>query len=422
MLGMLAALVLFTTSAIVAEGPFRDISFTDAQAAAAKEKKVVLIDFFTTWCAPCKKLDATTWKDAEVVKWLDANCIPLKIDAELQKELAARFHVQAYPTIVLVKADGTQMDAIVGYRDAKAFLDEAAQALAGRDSLTRARDRLVGREDDPTERSRYADELVRFGRHEEALAQYLWCFDEGRDSPGYAGVRCSYLLSSVQRLGRVYPEAIRALETRRDAAEALLEAGGADFESGQDMDSINEVLSTRARTLTLFERLREKGPVPTEIRIALDRTVLDLLLEARRYEEVIELFPDVENRVDRKIEMTELSRSTLDGSEDESMAQVLEFLRANTVTECARFYEALLANKLTERAGKVADRLIGYAPSGATYAALITAAIRAESADSAKALAERGLAALADPKDKKQIETAAKRAAKPRPKPKPSTK
>src|SRR5580765_4969291 len=87
------------------EGPFQELGFDQALAAAKKDGKVVMIDFFTTWCGPCKRLDKVTWADADVQKWLGEKTVALKIDAEKEAKLADRFDVHAYPTIVFVKAD-----------------------------------------------------------------------------------------------------------------------------------------------------------------------------------------------------------------------------------------------------------------------------------------------------------------------------
>ena len=88
------------------EDPFRTLGFDAACAAARSESKVVMLDFFTTWCVPCKKLDEVTWKDGSVRAWLAKKTVALRIDAEAEKALAERFVVEAYPSLVFVQPDG----------------------------------------------------------------------------------------------------------------------------------------------------------------------------------------------------------------------------------------------------------------------------------------------------------------------------
>jgi thiol:disulfide interchange protein len=83
-----AWLLLLLTGATVRiaeadEGPFRELSFEQSKRAAADGgKRFVLVDFYTTWCGPCKKLDETTWKDQGVRDWLAKEAVCLKVDAE----------------------------------------------------------------------------------------------------------------------------------------------------------------------------------------------------------------------------------------------------------------------------------------------------------------------------------------------------
>src|ERR1044071_6959278 len=99
------ALFLLCASAVFAAEksavPFRALSFDAACEAAAAEHRIVFIDFFTTWCGPCKELDRTTWNDPAVAKLLGEKSVPLKIDAEKEVALAKRYAIDAYPTLLL---------------------------------------------------------------------------------------------------------------------------------------------------------------------------------------------------------------------------------------------------------------------------------------------------------------------------------
>ena len=60
---------------------------------------VVLVDFFATWCGPCKMLSPELGKLAE--KRSDVTV--LKVDVDEHSEIAALFNVRAVPTLILFK-------------------------------------------------------------------------------------------------------------------------------------------------------------------------------------------------------------------------------------------------------------------------------------------------------------------------------
>ena len=113
-----------------AKGPFVEMSFDEACKLAEQEKKVVFIDFYTTWCLPCKMMDESTFKDQKVIDWLASKTVAIKVDADRNTTLAGKFRVDAYPTLLFAKPDGSEMDRMVGMLQTDAFLQEAKAASA----------------------------------------------------------------------------------------------------------------------------------------------------------------------------------------------------------------------------------------------------------------------------------------------------
>jgi thioredoxin-related protein len=116
-----------------AEVHFRDISFDQAKALAAKEHKAIMVDFYTTWCVWCKTLDRNTYSDENVGKIADAKFISVKIDAEKGegKTLAKTYGISGYPTIMFFDKDGKEIDRVVGYEDASRFARSLENASVG---------------------------------------------------------------------------------------------------------------------------------------------------------------------------------------------------------------------------------------------------------------------------------------------------
>ncbi len=128
----------------------------------------------------------------------------------------------------------------------------------------------------------HARELGRQGKNGKALAEFLWCFDEGmRKSPQFAEQRLNALLSNVARLGQTYPPALEALRQRRDAARSHVLEDTNDVFSLVNLVALNRQLGESAANLVFYSQL----PAGSRARDVLGRYVFDQLIEARRYPE-----------------------------------------------------------------------------------------------------------------------------------------
>ena len=62
-------------------------TWEEAVAANAQYKKRIYVDVYTDWCGPCKYMDRTTFKDPQVVSYLNEHFYPVKLNAERKEPL-----------------------------------------------------------------------------------------------------------------------------------------------------------------------------------------------------------------------------------------------------------------------------------------------------------------------------------------------
>lgn len=80
----------------------------EAIARAEAEDKLIFIDFYTSWCLPCKLMDEDVFTDEELGRFMNERFVSLKVDAEAGNgvNLASLYNVQAYPTLVFLDRRG----------------------------------------------------------------------------------------------------------------------------------------------------------------------------------------------------------------------------------------------------------------------------------------------------------------------------
>ncbi|MEI6821659.1 MAG: thioredoxin [Bacteroidota bacterium] len=82
--------------------------------------KVMLVDFWASWCAPCRMM-APILND--VANDLNGNYKVGKVDIEKFQSLATKFKVRSIPTLILLK-DGKEINRFVGVKQKDFLLKE----------------------------------------------------------------------------------------------------------------------------------------------------------------------------------------------------------------------------------------------------------------------------------------------------------
>ena len=92
---------------------------TDANFAAETGEGLVLVDFWATWCGPCKMIAPVLEEvDAELGDKLKI----AKLDVDENQETASKYGVMSIPTLILMK-DGQEVDKVIGYQPKEALVE-----------------------------------------------------------------------------------------------------------------------------------------------------------------------------------------------------------------------------------------------------------------------------------------------------------
>lgn len=102
----------------------RVVDFKNAKEWDYKGDKPAVIDFYATWCGPCKKLSPIL---DELSSEYAGNVLFYKVDVDREQELAGAFGIQSIPMVLLIPKEGKPY-VVQGLRP-KAELKEAIDSV-----------------------------------------------------------------------------------------------------------------------------------------------------------------------------------------------------------------------------------------------------------------------------------------------------
>lgn len=189
----------------------------------ASRHALVLVDFWATWCGPCKQLTPVLEK---VVRSYNGKVRLVKIDVDANQAIAAQLRIQSMPTVYAFR-DGRPLDGFLGAQPESVVREFV--------------DRLVGAEDAAgiDDVLKTADELIEQGDLQGAVEIYAAVLEEDRENAqALAGLAQCYLKSgdmqrARQTIALVPPDkrniaAVESVQAQLDLAEKA--AGLGDLE------------------------------------------------------------------------------------------------------------------------------------------------------------------------------------------------
>lgn len=91
-----------------------EVTFTDKnfQDEVLKGRGLVMVDFFATWCGPCKMMAPAVDR---LAKAYEGKVKIGKLDVDENPEVAGKFEIQSIPTTIFFK-NGEMVDKLVGFQ------------------------------------------------------------------------------------------------------------------------------------------------------------------------------------------------------------------------------------------------------------------------------------------------------------------
>ncbi len=101
---------------------------------AKKEKKHIMVNFYTKWCGWCKRMDRYTFGNEDVRNVLNESYVAIKVNAQsgekvwvdgkeiTERQVAAMYRVRAHPVTWFLKPSGERIAPRRGYAGAEEFL------------------------------------------------------------------------------------------------------------------------------------------------------------------------------------------------------------------------------------------------------------------------------------------------------------
>jgi len=249
------AFVLFSCVKKIPEKIEWNTSLEEGFKFANEEKKKLLVDFYRKDCKWCKRLDDSTFTDREVIS-LSLDFVFVKIDAKKDSLLVEEYKVSAYPTVILLKSSGEEIERIVGYLSPREFFKNVKSYLLGRGTLADLEKKLKKDSTDVVLLLKIGEKYMDRKRYDEAKRLLRKIND--LDSKNYWGKTDSALfnLAYIHYREKEYKDAMVKFQSfSKDFPESGLRLDAEEY-----IPYIYEKMGDTTKALKLYEEFLKEHP------------------------------------------------------------------------------------------------------------------------------------------------------------------
>ncbi|MET4547778.1 thiol-disulfide isomerase/thioredoxin [Pedobacter africanus] len=191
---------------VSAQGINFEHDFNKALDLAKKENKMIFVDFYTSWCGPCKMMSAEVFPQKEAGDYFNKEFINLKVQCDDKGEgveLGKKYKINAYPTLAFLDKDGNTVHSTAGGLSVKALIELAKTATDPNKNQLAMVKEWDGGNRGHAFAARYFKTLIRSYRSEKANADFEKYF--GTLNPAQKAAKNTFELMGIVKTGPFAP-------------------------------------------------------------------------------------------------------------------------------------------------------------------------------------------------------------------------
>lgn len=363
------------------------MTLADAIAKSRQNNSVVIADFTAEWCAPCKMMERTVFRDARVEKWVkDHGAVMIRIDTDQNAALRTEYAVSAWPTFIGFK-NGEMIDRRLGGMTTDQFLlwlekvDLAGKAAPGTETVVLPAAGKKPSGDAAPPPPEFMDQLEaaraarESGKFDKSLADLLRMWKgQASAEPKRARFMRMTIAEEMKPLVERHAPAREAIGAERDRLDAVLKTTEKTFDDLDGWLVLNTVLGDDARTLAWYDRIKSGADVEPTLEKA--RIHLQPALErAERWDDIVRLTPDTMASLKFVFEMCR-DMPLPERTDEQTRARLIAGHKDLFRYKAAGLYVGLLMLARDDEAGRLAAETIRLDDTPATRIALVEKATR----------------------------------------------